>query len=198
MQGSFAYVLSICASPKGPIGSFTGPAKATCTSDATCPRCGRGSCDLPTPARAYVRPTVRPTNNAVSLVGCATPTIEGELRRRQGGADSGRQHHRFGANRVIQSVSLNAEFNNLYTTLALPDTSARRLPLSATDLAFLPGSLTAFIPAHGSDAVYRVAFNATYETKAVDSVGRKVCRSSIWPCPRSTSRSRASSRPASR
>ena len=68
-------------------------------------------------------------------------------------------------------MSLNAEFNNLYTTLAVADTSARRLPLSATDLAFLPGSLTAFIPAHGSDAVFRVAFNATYETKAVDSVG---------------------------
>jgi hypothetical protein len=44
VQGAFGYVNSICASPKGPLGVFGGPAAAACKTDATCPGGGAGSC----------------------------------------------------------------------------------------------------------------------------------------------------------
>lgn len=47
VQGSFAYVLSICESPQGPLADFTGPPKAACTTDATCPGGAVGACVLP-------------------------------------------------------------------------------------------------------------------------------------------------------
>ena len=44
-------------------------------------------------------------------------------------------------------------------------------PATATDLAFVPGTLNAYIAAKGADAVYRVDFNTSYKEKAVDAVG---------------------------
>jgi mono/diheme cytochrome c family protein len=44
IQGGFGYVISVCASPKAPIGLFNGPALAACTADSACPGAGTGSC----------------------------------------------------------------------------------------------------------------------------------------------------------
>ncbi|HKQ71501.1 MAG TPA: YncE family protein, partial [Polyangiaceae bacterium] len=168
VQGSFAYVVSICASPKGPLGAFTGPNKAACTADATCPGAAAGSCDLV----AGACKTNCTTNAECGLAGVCDANIckdnFTDVRSVQTPAVSVIDT---GANRVVASVSLNAEFDKLYASLATPDTSERRLPLNATDMAFIPGTLTAYFAAHGADAVFRVAFNATYETKAVDAVG---------------------------
>ncbi|MBV9949801.1 MAG: hypothetical protein JOZ69_23370, partial [Myxococcales bacterium] len=50
IQGGFGYVLSVCASPKGPTGIFAGPAAAACSAttqaaaDSACPGGAAGSC----------------------------------------------------------------------------------------------------------------------------------------------------------
>src|SRR5262249_24600161 len=49
--------------------------------------------------------------------------------------------------------------------------TARRMPLNLADIGFVPGTLIGYLPAKGADAVFRIDFNATYETKAYDSIG---------------------------
>jgi len=48
IQGSFAYVNSVCADPVPPVSLFNGPAAAACTTDATCPGAAAGSCNITT------------------------------------------------------------------------------------------------------------------------------------------------------
>src|SRR5690606_15438742 len=44
IQGAFGYVMSVCASPKGPQGMFAGPPAKTCEDDSECPGGAAGSC----------------------------------------------------------------------------------------------------------------------------------------------------------
>jgi hypothetical protein len=170
-QGSFAYVLSICASPKGQLGDFTGPAKATCADDSTCPGAAVGSCDL------AVTPTPTCKTNCMTAsqcgVGgeCANNTCKLNLWNAKTVTAPAVSVIDIGASKVIASVALNGELNKVYEAKTVPDTSARRFPLHTADIAFVPGTLNAYIPAKGADAVFRVDFNATYETKAIDTIG---------------------------
>jgi hypothetical protein len=171
VQGSFAYVLSICASPKGPLGDFAGPAFATCAADAACPGAVAGSCNL-----AAV-PAVCKTNctqDAQCGLGgvCDTTSIcKTNLWDAKSLLTSAVSVIDIGANKVVASVAMNGEFDKLFAAKKTPDTTARRMPLHAVDIAFVPGTLNAYIPAKGSDAVFRLDFNATYDTKALDSIG---------------------------
>lgn len=167
-QGSFAYVLSVCASPKGPLGDFSGPAKAACTTDPQCPGGGAGSCD---------------TGTGLCKTNCTAPTDCG-----QGGVCTNNVCELnlwnaktfqtpavsvidIGASKVIASVAMNGEMDKLYAAKGVPDTTARRMPANSVDLAFVPGTLNAYVASKAADAVFRLDFNATYETKALDSIG---------------------------
>lgn len=172
VQGSFAYVVSICASPKGQAGDFAGPAFATCVDDAGCPGAGAGSCNF----AALPSPTCKTNCAADADCGlggvCDTTKIcktnLWDVKTLQTSAVSVID---IGANKVVASVAMNGEFDKLFAAKATPDTTARRMPLHAVDIAFVPGTLNAYLPAKGADAVFRLDFNATYDTKALDAVG---------------------------
>ena len=170
ITGSFAYVLSICASPKGPLGDYLGPSFASCagTGDAACPGGAAGSCNTTT----NVCKTNCTSNEQCGLEGvCTNNVCEENLIDGKTLQTPVVSVIDIGASKTIASVSLNGEFEKLFIERNVPDNTARRFPLHAIDIGFYPGSLRAYLPANGADAVYRVDFNATYETKAVDSVG---------------------------
>ncbi len=168
ITGSFAYVLSICASPKGPLGDYLGPAMGNCTTDGQCPGAGAGSCDTV----AGKCKTNCTTNEQCGLEGVCTANVcEENLIDSKGLQTPAVSVIDIGGSKTIASVSLNGEFEKLFIARNIPDTTERRFPLHAIDIGFVPGTLTAYLPANGADAVYRVDFNATYESKAVDTVG---------------------------
>jgi hypothetical protein len=158
VNGSKAYVVSVCASPRGPVGVFTGPT-VSCSDASTCPApagvvaacnagscstqcdedkdCGAvgGKCDLSNgrclPNVASVKTTTAPAVHVVDLESSA----------------------------VVGKASLNAEFDKLYTANGAPDDGGRRYPLLADDLAFVPGTGIGYLPANGTDAVFRVVYD---------------------------------------
>lgn len=170
-QGSFAYVLSICVSPKGQLGDFTGPAKASCAADATCPGGAAGSCDLTVPAAGVCKTNC--TGNAECGLGgvCDANVCKLNLWNAKTFQTPAVSVIDIGAGKVIASVALNGEMDKLYAAKGVADTSARRMPANSVDLAFVPGTLNAYIASKAADAVFRVDFNATYETKAIDAIG---------------------------
>jgi len=174
VQGNFAYVLSVCESPKGPLADYTGPPPPACTDDVDCPGAAAGSC-LPAPVAGGART-------------CATNCTDGaECGNYKGRCEANKCVPSFanaralltsavtvidvGEGRVLASVALNGAYQAEFDRLGVPDTTARRFPASATDLAFVPGTLNAYVAAKGADAVYRINFNKTYETRAIDGFG---------------------------
>lgn len=167
IQGSFGYVLSVCASPKGPMGPFTGPAAASCNTDNQCPGGAAGSCtagkcttncsdDAQCGANggkcvanvcqanaANIKTTVAPAVSIIDL----------------------------GAEKTIATVNLAKEFETYFDSLQIPDDGKRVLPLNTTDIGFVPGTVTAYVVSRGTDALHRIDFNATYEASTIDSVG---------------------------
>ena len=61
-----------------------------------------------------------------------------------------------------QRVLLPRAFQSRYDMAApaVPDDATRRIPLIASDLAFVPASGIGYLTSYGSDAVFRVSFNA--------------------------------------
>ena len=57
-----------------------------------------------------------------------------------------------------QRVLLTRAFQDRYDVGAVADDATRRMPLIATDLAFVPGGRIGYLTAYGSDAVFRVVF----------------------------------------
>ncbi len=76
-----------------------------------------------------------------------------------------------GGNKTIDTVNLAKEFTNYFDQQGMADDATRRLPLLPADIGFVPGTVTAYLPAYGADAVFRVDFDATYASAAIDSVG---------------------------
>jgi len=63
----------------------------------------------------------------------------------------------------VSATNLNRVWNDAYALdAAAPDdaSGARRYPLAANDMAFVPGSDEAYVTANGSDAVFRATFDA--------------------------------------
>lgn len=168
IQGSFGYVTSICASPKGPVGPFAGPANAACTLDTDCPgslvgSCNAGKCTTNCSADAQCganggvcNPTTFVCNpniaNIKTTVSPAVTIID------------------LGAAKTIATVNLNQEFEANFVGRGLADDGNRRLPLTPMDIGFVPGTVTGYFAAKGADAVFKVDFNATYEASTIDGV----------------------------
>ena len=142
LNSHFAYVVSVCASPRGP----TGPLVTTtpCTTAATCtglvdPVCVQPSATSAGSVCVDVASTKTTTAPLVSVIDTST---DAEL--------------------VTGTVSLNKAFRDLYTSASTPDSNARRYPLFANDMVFVPGANVGYVSANGADAVFRVTFdNAT-------------------------------------
>jgi hypothetical protein len=142
MNGKYAYVLSVCASPEGPIG----PSVTTvpCGSVTDCAAAGPDGGAMIAPAcvqtsastgsfcvdQASVKTTTAPLLSIIDTSLLAPAEVP------------------------LGPTSLNAAFDALFDSYGLPATGARAYPLLANDLAFAPGSSVGYISANGADAVY--------------------------------------------
>ncbi len=167
IHAGFGYVNSVCASPRGPLGLSLGPAAATCTTDATCPGGAAGSCvagrcatnctadaqcganggkcnaNVCEPNGSNVKTTTAPAVSVIDL----------------------------GGNKTIATVNLAKELDAHYAQIGQADDATRRLPLHPLDIGFVPGKMTAYFPASGTDAIFRVDFDETYQASTITSVG---------------------------
>jgi YVTN family beta-propeller protein len=148
INNSYAYVLSVCASPKGPVGVKVTTTKCTAVSDCT---------GFVTPA--CVAPFGGAPNNVcvdVASVKTSTAPVLSIFDTR--------------TDKEIASgaVSLNARFDSLFKSSQTAAT-AQRFPLFASDIAFVPGTSVGYVTANGSDAVFR--FQTLTETGEIQTVG---------------------------
>ena len=65
-----------------------------------------------------------------------------------------------GAERPTERVILTRAFQSRYDAMSVADDSTRRVPLIATDLAFVPASGIGYLTSYGTDAVFRISFAA--------------------------------------
>jgi mono/diheme cytochrome c family protein len=140
LHGPFAYVVSVCASPEGPLGI-----KATTTTCEDVEDCGELKLQEP----ACIQPTATaPASICVDVAGAKTTTAPLisviDTRKNLEVAGSAR--------------SLNAEFDALFRERKI-DAASQRFPLFANNIAFLPGRSVAYVTANGSDAVFRLRFD---------------------------------------
>lgn len=71
------------------------------------------------------------------------------------------------AQRVVLTQAFQAQYDTAPVT---PDDGAnRRIPLIANDLAFVPGTTIAYLTSYGSDAVFRIQYNADGSLNRVGS-----------------------------
>jgi hypothetical protein len=136
------YVTGVCASPRGPVGPVV-PVVTDAGVDAAvdAARADAPPVDAPLPA--------------------LTPDPEGANFRTQHATAVWVLDTANGAEIAARRVALNARFQALYDGRQLPDDAAsRRMPLIPVDIAFQPGTTTAYVAAYGADALFRVRFNA--------------------------------------
>ena len=162
VAAGFAYVTSICASPFGPVGAFTGPTVPCPGGDSDCPGAAAGSCN---------------TANHVCKTNCTTDA--------QCGANGGKCGATapnvcapnvadiktttaplvsvidLAKSQDVARVSLNAAFVAKYTAAAGPDDASRRLPDVPADIAFVPGGTVAYVAGNAADAAFRVRFQGS-------------------------------------
>lgn len=167
IQGGFGYVVSVCASPELPSGLYNGPAFAACMgSGDTCPGGAPGSCIAS-----------KCTTNCVADADCGV--VEGKCTANvcEPNPASIRTNTApvvsivdLGGGKTIAAANLAYEMHKLYEKRGTP-ANARRYPLHAGDVGFVPGTVTAYFPANGADAVFRVDFNASYDASTIDGIG---------------------------
>jgi len=153
VNGHYAYVVSVCASPRGPTGPLVTTTACTTVTDCASlmlvdPVCAQQSATATGSVCVDVASVKTTTAPLVSVldIGAATPT---EV--------------------TAATASLNAQFATLYTTAATPDDSTRRFPLFADDIAFVPGTGVGYVTANGADGVFRVQYDTT--SGAITQVG---------------------------
>jgi hypothetical protein len=137
VHGDFAYVVSVCASPEGPLG-----VKATttaCTEVADCD-------ELKLQDPACILPFAgAPNSICVDVTGVKTTTapLLSVIDIRDDAEVS------------TSPRSLNAEFDALFEKKKIEQVD-RRYPLFANNIAFVPGKPVAYVTANGTDAVFRL------------------------------------------
>jgi YVTN family beta-propeller protein len=148
LNNGYGYVLSVCASPKGPLG-----VKVTTTQCADVADCS----GLVEPA--CVAPFAGAPNNVcvdVASVKTTTAPLLSIFDTRTGAElDSG-------------PVSLNARFDAVFKA-AQTEPAKQRFPLFANDLVFVSGATVGYVTGNGSDAVYR--FQTDPMSGTIQSVG---------------------------
>jgi hypothetical protein len=171
VAGKYAFVSSICASPKGPVGVFTGPANKVCMADAECPGAVAGSCVAGKCTTNCAADAECGTNGGQCLANVCAPNFASVKTATATAVsvidiEAGKELHDV-------TASLHAEFNALFDARMLPDDASRRFPAIPSDLAFIPQPVfrkgkekigetaggQAFLTANGGDAVFPVRFD---------------------------------------
>lgn len=168
IQGGFGYVLSICASPKGPQGMFTGPAAKVCSGDSECPGAVAGSCVA---NKCTTNCTVDTDCGAVGGKCGANNVCAGNAANVKTQVAPAISIVDLGGSKTIATLNMAKEFDAEFTKRGMPDDGTRRLPLTTFDIGFVPGTVTAYLPSRGTDAVFKIDFNATYEASNIDGLG---------------------------
>ena len=176
IQGVFAYAMATCAAPLGPIAPFPLMGKI-CEQDSECPGAGAGSCALLPDGSGKglcsTSCTTDPDCGANGICNEDTLTCVPNFNNFRTVVAQTVSVIDVGAGKVLAQDTLNKQFMSYYDTLGLPDDSSRRLPLGVFDLSFVPGTLNAYLAGSGSDALFKVDFNATYKEKTIDAVGHE-------------------------
>jgi YVTN family beta-propeller protein len=156
VEGTRAYVTSICASPRGPTNVFqkkacTGNAQCTdagatcdlavgactlaCTTDADCGFGAPGACTASGACKAAPQNVKTLTHPMVHVIDTSTDT-------------------------EVRKDNLNLVLQTAYDEDAAPDdnSGARRMPLVANDIAIRPGTTEAYLSANGADAAFRLLY----------------------------------------
>ncbi|HEX4512838.1 MAG TPA: hypothetical protein VH054_04860, partial [Polyangiaceae bacterium] len=153
IAGKFAYVLSVCASPKGP----TGP-KVTATACTTVTDCA---------ALNLVNPICAPVDSSAAGSVCvdqaSTKTTTEPLVSIIDTTSN---------TEIAGRVNLNQAWDAAYVAANTPDDNTRRYPLVADDIAFVPGTSIGYVSANGADGVFRMSFDAS--SSAVVATGSTV------------------------
>jgi DNA-binding beta-propeller fold protein YncE len=176
LNGNFAYVTAICASPKGPLGVFQ---KQACVVNADC---ASGSCNTAVGScNGACNPVIGDTDCAANLDGatgvCVATGAVGACKGVTADVKATTHPVMFvidtKADAEVVSdpnfANLNKGMWDLYGKApASPDDASRRMPLVANEITFIPGTKVGYVSANGADAVFRFTYD---DTGAVVSVG---------------------------
>jgi hypothetical protein len=172
LNDKYAYVTSICASPRGPTGPFTKTFKSPCANPATdclapagvTAACVNNACTTNCAADSDCEPNGGKCNLTTGVCAANPADVKTTIAPLVSVIDTTTN-----AEVPAATASLNAQFNALYTTAATPDDGTRRFPLFPVDMAFVAGSGVGYVAANGADAVFRVKYDLT--TGAIAQVG---------------------------
>jgi hypothetical protein len=180
IAGKYAFVTSICASPKGPVGVFTGPANKACIADAECPGAAAGSCVAGKCATNCDTDVECGANGGKCLTNVCAPNVASVKTSTAPLVSvidiaAGEEVHQ-------ATASLNVELNALFDGQGTPDDASRRFPAIPSDVAFIPRPIfrkgkdkigetaggSAFVTANGADAVFPVKYDLSGSGKIVE------------------------------
>lgn len=149
INSQFVYVVSVCASPEGPIGVKL--TTTTCTSTTDCPA-------------GMVEPVcVAPFAGAASSVCADVASVKTITAPVISILDTTTGHEL-----ASGGVNLNARFDAVYK-LQQTDAAKQRFPLFASEIAFVSGTTVGYVSANGSDAVFR--FQTDADSGEIQTVG---------------------------
>lgn len=146
INNGYAYVLSVCASPKGPLGVKLTTTKCSTVDDCSGvqPACVTpfGGADNVCVDVASVKTTTAPVLSIIDT--------------------------RTGRELASGPQNLNARFDAVFKA-AQTAAAQQRFPLFASEIAFVPGATVGYVSANGSDAVFR--FQTDAMTGEIQTVG---------------------------
>jgi hypothetical protein len=171
VAGDYAFVSSICASPRGQIGVFTGPANKACLADAECPGAAAGSCVAGKCATNCASDLECGANGGKCLANVCAPNVSSV--KTATAALVSVIDIAAGKELPQATASLHAAFNALFDKTMVADDGSRRFPAIPSDLAFIPRPIfkkgkqkigetlagQAFLTANGADAVFPVKYD---------------------------------------
>lgn len=143
INGAYAYVTSVCASPRGPIGPSVTTTACTTVTDCASLKLVEPACIIPAAGATQVCADLASTKTTTAPV---VSVIDLQA--------SAEAH--------AATASLNQKwFSLVYEKNKTKDDASRRLPLFANDMAFVPGQNVSYTTANGADAVFRIGHDAT-------------------------------------
>jgi DNA-binding beta-propeller fold protein YncE len=184
IAGSYAYVSSVCASPKGPVGVFTGPANKVCAADTDCPGAVAGSCTAAKKCATNCSADAECGANGGKCVANVCAANVAGVKTTTAPVVSVIDIAK-GTEVPAATASLNAKFDALYTSKAIADDGTRRFPHMPADIGFIPKPIfknghghqidetpggEAYVAANGADGVFRVKYDFS-NSSALAEVG---------------------------
>jgi DNA-binding beta-propeller fold protein YncE/mono/diheme cytochrome c family protein len=184
IAGPYAYVSSVCASPKGPIGVFTGPANKVCAADSECPGGAAGTCSAAKKCTTNCTADAECGANGGKCVANVCAPNVASVKSAHAPVVSVIDIAK-GTELKDATASLNAKFDGLYASKNQPDDGTRRFPHMPADIAFVPKPIfknghgrpidetpggAAYVAANAADGVFRVQYDLSANSNLV-SVG---------------------------